>query len=219
MSPPPLAIWDVDGTLVDSRETISLCMSEAFAAVALPRPTYDQTRQIVGLTLLEAVGILAPGEPIATHEAVVEAYKAAFQGLHADPAYREPLYSGAEALLGRLAAAGWRQAVATGKSRRGLDRIIAAHGWGERFCSLHCSDDGPGKPHPAMVLAALAATGTPPERAVMIGDTTHDMRMGRAAGVRTVAVAWGFHTAAELAEVVPDAVCGTWEELEAALSS
>lgn len=214
----PLAIWDVDGTLVDSRETIGWCMSEAFAAAGLPRPTYDQTRRIVGLTLLEAVGILAPSEPAETHAAIVEAYKAAFQGLHADPAYREPLYPGAEALLAELTARGWRQAVATGKSRRGLDRIIEAHGWGEVFCSLHCSDDGPGKPHPAMVLAALAATGTPPEHAVMIGDTTHDIRMGRAAGVRAIAVAWGFHTAEELAGSGPDALCASWPDLSAALT-
>ena len=218
MSGAPLAIWDIDGTLVDSRETIAWCMAEGFAAQGLPRPTYDDTRRIVGLTLLHAVEVMTPGLDAATQARIVESYKAAFIGLHDDPAFREPLYDGAEALLARLTAAGWRQAVATGKSRRGLDRIVAAHSWGDLFCSLHCSDDGPGKPDPAMVLAALAATGTPADHAVMIGDTSHDMRMARAAGVRALGVTWGFHTADELREGGADAVCRTWAELEAELS-
>ena len=213
----PLAIWDVDGTLVDSRETIAWCMAEGFASQGLPRPGYDETRRIVGLTLLFAIETMTPGLAPAVQAAIADGYRAAFQSLHADPAYREPLYPGAADLLQRLTDAGWRQAVATGKSRRGLDRVVAANGWGARFVSLHSSDDGPGKPDPAMVLAALAATSTPPERAVMIGDTSHDMRMGRAAGVRTLGVTWGFHTADELREAGADVVCTTFAELEVAL--
>ena len=214
----PLAIWDVDGTLVDSRETIAWCMAEGFAGAGLPPPDYDATRHIVGLTLSHGVAVMTPGLDSATQVAIVDGYRAAFQALHADPAFKEPLYAGAAELLARLAAAGWRQAVATGKSRRGLDRVIAANGWEQTFWSLHCSDDGPGKPDPAMVLAALAATKTPPDRAVMLGDTSHDMRMARAAGVRAMAVTWGFHTAEELCGEA-DAVCGTWAELEAELDA
>ncbi len=213
----PLAIWDVDGTLVDSRETIAACMAEGFARQGRPRPTYDETRRIVGLTLQTAVETMTPGLDPAVQRAITAGYKAAFQELHADPAFREPLYPGAAELLERLAARGWRQAVATGKSRRGLDRVVAANGWGGRYVSLHCSDDGPGKPDPAMVNAALAAAGTPPARAVMIGDTSHDMRMGRAAGVRALGVAWGFHTSAELREAGADHVSATWAELQAEL--
>ena len=215
----PLAIWDVDGTLVDSRETISACMAEGFAAAGLPRPTYDQTRRIVGLTLQTAVETMTPGLDPTVQSAVTAGYRGAFQELHADPAFKEPLYPGAVELLERLAAEGWLQAVATGKSRKGLDRVVAANGWGARFVSLHCSDDGPGKPDPAMVHAALAATGTPPERAVMIGDTSHDMRMGRAGGVRALGVTWGFHTADELREGGADTVCETWAELRDELES
>ncbi len=217
MTPPPLAIWDVDGTLVDSRETIAACMDAGFASQRLPRPGYDRTRHIVGLTLNVAVEAMTPGLPPTVQAGVADGYRTAFQALHADPAYREPLYPGAAELMERLARAGWRQAVATGKSRRGLDRVVAANGWQERFVSLHCSDDGPGKPDPAMVLAALAATGTPPERAVMIGDTSHDMRMGKTAGVRALGVAWGFHTAEELREAGADHVSVTWAELRAEL--
>lgn len=212
----PLAIWDVDGTLVDSRESIAWCMAEGFAGASLPRPGYDETRRIVGLTLQHAVETMTPGLDPARQAAITDGYRAAFQALHADPSYREPLYPGAAGLLAKLTARGWRQAVATGKSRRGLDRVVAANGWQDVFCTLHCSDDGPGKPHPAMVLAALEATGTPSGRAVMIGDTVHDMRMSRAGGVRAVAVTWGFHTAEELRPEA-DAVCGTWVELETEL--
>ncbi len=217
MSAPPLAIWDVDGPLVDSRETIAACMASAFRVAGLSAPTYDDTRRVVGLSLPVAVEAMTPGLAGEVRAAAVDAYRAAFQALHADPAFREPLYPGAEDLLARLAAQGWRQAVATGKSRKGLDRVIAAHGWGPLFVSLHCADDGAGKPHPAMVLAALAATATPPERAVMIGDTTHDMAMARAAGVRALGVAWGFHTVEELRAAEADAVCTSWAELADAL--
>ena len=214
---PLLAIWDVDGTLVDSRETIAACMAEGFARQGMPRPTYDQTRRIVGLTLQTAVETLTPGHDPAVQRAITAGYKAAFQALHADPAFKEPLYPGAAELLQRLADHGWLQAVATGKSRKGLDRVVAANGWSERFVSLHCSDDGPGKPDPAMVLAALAATGVPAARAVMIGDTSHDMRMGRAAGVRALGVTWGFHTADELRDAGADHVCESFAELAAEL--
>lgn len=217
MTAPPLAIWDVDGTLVDSRETIAWCMAEGFAGQGLPRPDYDETRRIVGLTLQTAVEAMTPGLDPGVQRGITAGYRTAFQALHADPAYREPLYPGAAELLERLTGAGWRQAVATGKSRKGLDRVVAANGWGDRFVSLHCSDDGPGKPDPAMVLAALAATGTPPGRAVMIGDTSHDMRMGRAAGVRTLGVTWGFHTAAELREAAAEHVSVTFADLAAEL--
>ena len=213
----PLAIWDVDGTLVDSRETIAACMAAGFASAGQPDPGYERTRIIVGLSLPEAVATMAPELSPALHVAITDGYRAAFQQLHADASYAEPLYPGAAELLARLAAAGWRQAVATGKSRKGLDRVIAANGWGALFTSLHCSDDGPGKPRPAMVQAALAATGTPAERAVMIGDTAHDMRMGRAAGVRTLGVTWGFHTAAELEGGGADAVVSAFPQLAGAL--
>lgn len=212
-----LAIWDVDGTLVDSRETIAHCMAEGFLSAGLPAPSYDQTRQIVGLTLNVAIETMTPGVSADVQARITDGYREAFQALHADGAFREPLYPGAEALLARMTARGWRHAVATGKSRRGLDRVVALHGWGEVFVSLHSSDDGPGKPDPAMVLAALAATGTPADRAVMIGDTAHDMRMARGASVRALGVTWGFHTAAEVRGGGADHVSAGFGDLEAEL--
>ena len=198
MSGGPLAVFDVDGTLVDSRETIQAAMVRAFEAEGLAAPAYDSTRRIVGLSLPEAMRVLVPGADAGGLDRLVESYKSAWIALHADPAFMEPLYPGAADLLSRLAATGWRLALATGKSRRGVEAVVRAQGWETVFASTHCADDGPGKPHPAMLEAALAVSGVKPGQAVMIGDTAFDMAMARSAGVRALGVAWGFHTEAEV---------------------
>ena len=193
-----LAVWDVDGTLVDSRRSIYSAASAAYARQGLPVPTYDQVRQIVGMTLAEGIAAISPdlaGEQV---DAVAQGYREAFQAQVAVPGYVEPLYAGAAETLDRLRAQGWKIAMATGKSRRGVDTIIRMHGWADLFDSTHCSDDGPGKPHPAMVLEAMKALGAAPEQTIVIGDTAHDMRMAKAAGAYAQGVSWGFHTAGEV---------------------
>ena len=222
MSPraPPsgrLAVWDVDGTLVDSRASIQAAMVRAYEAEGLDAPGYDLTRAIVGLSLREAMGVLSPELEPLTLDRLTEGYKAAWVQLHADPAFHEPLYPGAADLLEAMAQAGWGMAMATGKSRRGVESVLAAHGWSGVFVSTHCADDGPGKPHPAMLQAALAASGAAPGEAVMIGDTAFDMRMARAAGVRAQGVSWGFHTADEVREGGAHAVAHSFAELHALL--
>lgn len=196
----PLAVFDVDGTLVDSRAVIYRAAVEGAAAVGLPEPTYDAVRKIVGLTLHEALRELEPGLQDAELADFVAAFQQSFRRMHAEPGFTEPLYQGAAETLDRLRRDGWRVAMATGKSRRGVETIVRMHGWADVFCSTHCADDGPGKPHPAMLLAALRATGTSAEGAVMIGDTAHDMRMAVAARVRPQGVSWGFHTVDEVLE-------------------
>ena len=141
-------------------------------------------------------------------------YKSSFGDLHRQPGFTEPLYPGAAELLDRLKGEGWRIAMATGKSRRGVDMIVEMHAWAELFDSTHCADDGPGKPHPAMLLEAMAALDAPPACTVMVGDTAHDVGMAKAAGVRAVGVTWGFHTRAEIEASGADAVLDTFEELE-----
>ena len=212
-----LAVFDVDGTLVDSRQAIQAAMVRAFEGEGLAPPPYDETRRIVGLSLAEAMAVLRPGAEPAGLARLVEGYKAAWVRLHADPAFHEPLYPGAADLLAHLAAAGWRLSMATGKSRRGVEAVLGAHGWSGLFASTHCADDGPGKPHPAMLHAALAAAGAEPAEAVMIGDTGFDMAMARAAGVRALGVAWGFHTAAEVLAGGADHLSRSSPELEAEL--
>lgn len=198
MSTAPLAVFDVDGTLVDSRASIGAVMARAFEAEGLAAPAYEETRRIVGLSLPEAMQAMAPRADPVLRARLVDGYKAAWGVLHAQPGFHEPLYPGAADLLVHLSATGWRLAMATGKGRRGVDIVVATHGWEAVFASTHCADDGPGKPHPAMLQAALAASGAPPAMAVMIGDTAFDMAMARAAGVRALGVTWGFHTEAEV---------------------
>ena len=213
----PLAVFDVDGTLVDSREIIFDCAREGFAMSGLPEPTYDEVRQIVGLTLHEALGRMAPDLDAPGLDQLVANFQRVFRRYHEDLHFVEPLYEGAAELLDHLKAEGWKIAMATGKSRRGVETIIRMHGWADLFDSTHCSDDGPGKPHPAMLQAAMAARDASPERTVMIGDTAHDITMARAAGARAQGVAWGFHTAEEVAAAGADHVADTFADLRAAL--
>ncbi|HUO21556.1 MAG TPA: HAD-IA family hydrolase [Caulobacteraceae bacterium] len=218
MTPPiKLAVWDIDGTLVDSRAIIFDCCRHALTTLGEPDPSYDAVRQIVGLSLVDAMAILAPEVDPEGVQAAAEAYKARFQTYRDRPGFKEPLYPGAVDTLRRLRAEGWRMAIATGKSRRGVEAIVRVQGWQDLFDSAHCADDGPGKPHPAMLLAAVAACGAQPEEAVMIGDSAHDMRMALAAGVRAQGVSWGFNTAAELADAGAHHVSHDFSSLNAQL--
>ena len=193
-----LIVWDVDGTLVDSRALILECCQYALVQAGLPSPDYEAVRQIVGLSLGHALSVLAPSLDVAGVQKAEEDYKVRFREHRAIPGFREPLFAGADEALRRLSGEGRLQAVATGKSRRGVESILEMHGWSDLFGSTHCADDGPGKPNPAMLLAAMAAAGARPEETMMIGDTVHDIRMALAAGVYAQGVAWGFNTEAEL---------------------
>lgn len=212
------AIFDIDGTLVDSRKVITECMAAAFMRHDLTPPNYNQTRQIVGLSLLEAVDRLAPQG--LSHEgllALVESYKDEFISRRQSGKLHEPLYDGAMALLVALKNADWDIGVATGKSRRGLDAIIASHGFSGIFDCHFCADDGPGKPHPHMVQANLDALGRAASSSVVIGDTSFDMLMAKAAGVSAFGVDWGFHTVSEINAGGADVVLTSMHELERAL--
>lgn len=212
-----LAVFDVDGTLVDSREVILRAAQEAALAVGLPIPEYDQVRQIVGLSLADALRMLAPDLTTAELTEFVTAYQNAFLRMHATPGFHEPLYAGAEDTLKRLKREGWTVAMATGKSRRGVERWMAREGWADIFTSTHCADDGPGKPDPAMVLAAMKVAGAAPAQTVMIGDTSHDMLMALNAQVRPQGVAWGFHTLDEVLAAGALHVATDFPELDEAL--
>ena len=193
----PLAVFDIDGTLVDSRASIHRAATEAAQALGLPEPSYDRVRQIVGLSLHEALRMLEPDLTDAELADFVAAFQASFRRMY-DAGHEEPLYAGSAELLGRLHRDGWRLALATGQSRKGLERNLARVGWSDMFISAHCAEDGPGKPHPAMLIAAMKACGATPSTTVMIGDTAHDMRMARAADATGLGVAWGFHTVDEM---------------------
>lgn len=193
-----LALFDCDGTLVDSQPTICLAMETCFAEAGLAPPPRERTRRVVGLSLVEVMRAVAPEAEDAVHVALAEAYKAAFQRLRGHGLVEEPLYEGIASLLEALDAEGWLLGVATGKSDRGLRHCLETHGLAGRFVTLQTADRHPSKPHPAMIAAALAETGADPELSMMIGDTSYDMAMAKAAGVRAVGVAWGYHEAEEL---------------------
>ena len=171
----------------------------------------------MGLSLGPALAELAPDLDADAQQALAQGYREHFWRLHGEPGFVEPLFPGAAETLARLRREGWRIAMATGKSRRGVESVMRMHGWADLFDSTHCAEDGPGKPDPAMLIEAMRALGSPPEATVMIGDTGHDMRMAKAAGVRAQGVAWGFHTAEEVAAAGADHVALTWGELDAAL--
>jgi phosphoglycolate phosphatase len=212
----PLAVFDIDGTLVDSRASILQAATEAARDLGLPDPHYDRVRQIVGLSLPQALAVLEPDLRPDELERFTEAFRASF-GRMFDAGHEEPLYPGAMETLRRLHRDGWRLSLATGQNRRGVARNLAREGWAELFVSSHCAEDGPGKPDPAMLRAAMAAAGADAVDTIMIGDTAHDITMALNAGVRPQGVAWGFHTVEEQIAAGAPHVAADFADLEVAL--
>ncbi len=214
-----LVVWDVDGTLVDSRASIFKGLQEAAVEVGLEAPTYEEARQIVGLSLLEAVHHMRPDLAPDHAARYAQAYKQSFIRMHAEPDFHEPLYPGAEETLRRLKRDGWLMGMATGKSRRGIERNTLVYGWADVFDTSFCADDGPSKPHPHMLDCNMKALGVDPNQTVMVGDTAHDIHMGRQARVHTIGVSWGFHTVAELEAAGADVIVHDFDQLNAALDA
>lgn len=193
-----LAIFDCDGTLVDSQVNVCLAMEDCFERASLPPPPREQTRRVVGLSLVEAMEMMLPQADRAVHVALAEDYRLAFHRLRGRGLVEEPLFDGMLDLIDALDADGWLLGIATGKSDRGLDICLNHHGIHRRFVTLQTADRHPSKPHPSMIAEAMADAGAAPETTIMIGDTSFDMAMARAAGVTAIGVAWGYHAADEL---------------------
>lgn len=211
-----LAVFDVDGTLVDSQGHITAAMAAAFSAIGAPAPSRADVLGIVGLSLPVAVATLAPGIAAEDRLRLVEAYKDHFADLRRQGA--TPVFPGAAALLARLATRDdLLLGIATGKSRRGLMHLLEETGWHGHFVTLQVADDHPSKPDPSMLRAALAETGVAPAAAMMIGDTEYDIAMGRAAGVGTIAVRWGYHAVDRLEAAGPGRIVADIAALGAAL--
>jgi phosphoglycolate phosphatase len=211
-----LVVFDVDGTLVDSQHLIVEAQREAFAAHGLRPPSRARSLSVVGLSLPEAftalVGAHGPVEGLAA------VYRDAFGRLRADPAWHEPLFPGAAELIADLAGQdGVALGIATGKSRRGVAHLVARHRWDRIFATVQTADDAPSKPDPAMLRQAIAEVGAAPGDTVMIGDSTFDMLMARAAGVRPVGVSWGYHPVSAIEEAGAEAVARSFAELRALL--
>lgn len=205
-----LVVFDCDGTIVDSQNIIVAAMERAFAAHDMATPERNAVLSVVGLSLGEAFSVLTDGIDGAPIDALAESYKSSFREIRAMPELHEPLFPGAreainyfntrdDVLLG----------IATGKARRGVDAVFDLHDLHGRFVSIQTADDAPSKPHPGMVLQAMAETGVDADRTVVVGDTSFDMQMARSAGAYAVGVAWGYHPRAHLesagAHVIVDA--------------
>lgn len=194
-----LALFDCDGTLVDSQASICLAMEHCFAGQKLEPPARAAIRRIVGLSLVEAIAQLLPQAEDDLHRHLAEEYKRAYFSLRtAGHIEDEPLYDGILEAIETLDADGWLLGVATGKSDRGLIRVLEAHGLRRRFVTLQTADRHPSKPHPSMIETAIAEAGASPETTVMIGDTSFDMAMAVAANAHPLGVAWGYHTPHDL---------------------
>ena len=208
-----LAVFDCDGTLVDSQHSICAAMTLAFEGEKLTAPDRTSILSVVGLSLPLAIARLLPEAEADFHDHLSESYKRAFQQMRRDNAVSEPLYPGIAALIRELDADGWLLGVATGKSDRGLNLCMAHHGIDAHFVTLQTADRHPSKPHPSMLLTAMAEAGASPETTVMIGDTSYDIDMALSAGASALGVGWGYHLPADLIAAGAHAVAMDSDEL------
>lgn len=192
-----LIVFDWDGTLMDSEAKIVRCMQAAAADVGIADPGADAIRNIIGLGLGEAMQSLFPAEPAAGHARLVERYRVHFLELDSTDM---PLFPGVAEGLARLNDQGYLLAIATGKARRGLNRVLDETGMRHLFASSRCADEAFSKPHPKMLEDILDETGIEAGRALMVGDTVYDMQMARNAQVAGLAVSYGVHARERLLE-------------------
>lgn len=188
-----LVVFDLDGTIIDSGAHIGKTVTAAFSEERLPLPTAEAVREIIGLSLEKALERLS-GRTGPSLDRLAGVYRRLY---HAGIASEgtEPLYEGMRGVLDALhAEAGTHLAIATGKGLRGVERLVSLHQLEGFFISKQTPDTNPSKPHPAMLAAAMADAGIAPEQTLMIGDTSFDIEMGRAAGCFALGVTWGYHS-------------------------
>jgi phosphoglycolate phosphatase len=187
-----LVIFDFDGTLVDSRKLITESNRVVFGQFGLSVPSEAESFSLVGMSLeLVLLQLAGPDAPV---EAMVAAYREVLPLLRADVAYAEVAFDGANELLAALAErSDVRLGIATGHASHAIVPALERFGWQGHFCTVQTADKAPSKPHPGMIHQALSEAGVRAEDAIMIGDTTFDIEMARAADVRGVAVSWGYH--------------------------
>jgi len=210
--PYDLLIFDWDGTLMDSAERIAQSFHAAVRDCDLPAIEDSAIRQTIGLGVAEALARLLPARDQAQRAAVALRYREHFMRVSDVPT---PLFPGVAAGLRGLAAQGYRLAVATGKSRAGLQAALIMSGTADLFCSTRCADETRSKPDPLMLYEILAQTGVDAARALMVGDTSYDMEMAARAQIDRVAVTYGVHDRAELLVHGPEACVDTFSDFRA----
>jgi phosphoglycolate phosphatase len=209
-----LLVFDWDGTLMDSEARIVACMQAALVESALTLPTVDAVRDIIGLGLREAVRILVPGAEEGLVEQIFDGYRRHF---FSDRVPDSTLFPGVEETLERLDRAGYLMAVATGKGRRGLDKVLDETRLGRYFVATRCADETYSKPHPEMLNQLIDYAGVSAAETVMIGDTEYDLQMALNSGTASIAVCYGVHAPERLRRFSPLACLQSIAELPACL--
>ncbi len=205
-----LIVFDWDGTLMDSQSHIVACLDKALRAVDVEPGPPSELSRVIGLGLFEALRELLPGADSATVEAACEAFRDEFLSPAPSPSR---LFPDVETTLRGLRDAGYHLAVATGKSRRGLDKVLAESGLDELFAVSRCADETASKPHPQMLEEILTDLDTDARRAIMVGDTTFDLQMAANAGMPALGVSYGVHPAEELRRRQPLAILNSVREI------
>ena len=214
-TPLRLIVFDCDGTLVDSQHAIISTMAAAFAEMDLPQPGADAVRALVGLSLEEIARHLWPAGDEDGRGRLVQTYRRLFFEQRSRAVAPDPLFPHAHAILRELEALGYLLGVATGKSRRGLDAVLASHNLQDCFLTRQTADGHPGKPHPGMLLQAMAEAGVTADDTLMLGDTSFDMAMAVSAGVTPVGVSWGYHGVDALQDAGARVILNDFRELPA----
>jgi len=204
-----LLVFDWDGTLLDSTGAIVAAVQFACRDLGIPEPTHAHASHVIGLGLADALRHSAPDLPDDQFQQMLERYR--YHYLSRDKELK--LFDGAFELIEELHSAGYMLAVATGKSRLGLNRALTSSGLGRFFPASRCADECFSKPHPQMLHELMEEFAVPPERMLMIGDTTHDLQMAINAGVPGVAVSYGAHSAEKLDAFQPLARVNSVDEL------
>ncbi|WP_404339874.1 HAD-IA family hydrolase [Pseudoalteromonas mariniglutinosa] len=208
-----LVIFDWDGTIMDSVPKIVNCLRGTAAMHNVPVPSSWQVKNVIGMSLAKAVAVLFP-EHTELHPVLMSGYKQQYRELDNT---ETPLFTGVENTLKQLKANGILLAIATGKGRDGLERLMTSSQLKRYFNVTRCADDANSKPAPDMLEQILAYCHIKPEEAVMIGDSQLDMAMAEAAGVARIGVSFGAHSAAQLNTFAPLAVVDSYAELNAVL--
>ena len=194
-----LIAFDWDGTLFDSTAIITRCIQSAVVDVGGRKPTDQDASYVIGMGLMQALAHAAPDVPPSKYAELGARYKHHYTAHHNDIS----LFDGVLPMLEELKARNYVMAVATGKSRRGLDEVLKTSALQGLFHASRTADETAGKPHPLMLQELMAELDVPPERVLMIGDTTHDLLMARNAGCASVGVSYGAHNAAAFAQCAP----------------
>ena len=210
-----LLAFDWDGTLADSTGLIAGALQQTCREMGLDVPDDTRAKHVIGLGHHDSIRYLAPALDVRQHAH----FSARFGAHYMTGDASIPLFVGVHDMLCELGARGFLLGIATGKSRRGLTRVLAQHGIAHHFAVSRCADEGFPKPHPDMLLALMEQAGVAAEATLMIGDTTHDLQLARNAGVESLAVAYGAHPPHGLAQMQPRATVHSIAELRAWLAT